>query len=160
MGKRKKTHAQSHRQTKRAKTHPDLIPTGRTADLHAKNRIHTAIASDDTNWWYMKVRMCVSPKTAKANRLNRRFEKGGNLTEAFFKNALHQALQQRFGLLYAHPHLDLVTYDEERMQGVVRCERWMKDKVNAAFTLMTLLPDDKTSCRADVLSSSPFLFSL
>jgi RNase P/RNase MRP subunit POP5 len=95
----------------------------------------------------------------RANSRCRRMEKG-NLTEAFFKNALHHALEQRFGLLYAHPHLDLLQYNQDTMQGIVRCERWMKEKVNAAFTLMTLLPDDKTPCRCDVTAASPFLFSI
>ncbi|KAJ3169696.1 Ribonuclease P protein subunit p14 [Geranomyces variabilis] len=80
------------------------------------------------------------------------------LNELHFRSAINHALRETFGLIGASHHVDLLKFDAARQEGLVRTPYASCPTLRAALTLMREYQNNEL--RADVLDSSPFLFSI
>ncbi|KAJ3162908.1 Ribonuclease P protein subunit p14 [Geranomyces variabilis] len=80
------------------------------------------------------------------------------LSELHFRSAINHALRETFGLIGASHHVDLLNFDAATQEGLVRTPYASYPTLRAALTLMREYQNNEL--RADVLDSSPFLFSI
>ncbi|KXS16369.1 hypothetical protein M427DRAFT_134377 [Gonapodya prolifera JEL478] len=86
------------------------------------------------------------------------FEPPKLLTEAFYKAAVHSAVQESFGVIGSGMALDVVSFRQERGECCLRVPANHYVSLRAALTACN--SSDGVACRFSILRASPFLLAL